>query len=63
VTKDSPIVQLNFVEWNANITARELKSVQEIMAAQSNGELTVSNTTILINSPAVFSCTRDDICK
>lgn len=59
----SPIVQLNFVEWNTNIIARELKSVQEIMAAQSNGELTVSNTTILINSPAVFSCTRDDICK
>jgi hypothetical protein len=57
----SPIVQLNFVEWNANVTAKELKSVQEIMAAQSDGELTITKTGILINSPAVFSCTRDDI--
>jgi hypothetical protein len=57
----SPIVQLNFVEWNANVTASELKSVQEIMTAQSDGELTITKTSILINSPAVFSCTRNDI--
>jgi hypothetical protein len=49
----SPIVQLNFVEWHDNATARELKSVKEILSAQTNGELTVTKTNILINSPVV----------
>jgi hypothetical protein len=63
----SPIVQLNFVKWNSDITGsdnvsnnhtsgtvRELKSVSEIMAAQKNKDLTIERTNILINSPAVF---------
>ena len=59
----SPIVQLNFVKWNSNITGsnnhtsntvKELKSVSEIIAAQNNKELTIARTNILINSPAVF---------
>jgi hypothetical protein len=59
----SPIVQLNFVKWNSNITGsnnhtgntvKELKSVNEIIAAQNNKELTIAKTNILINSPAVF---------
>ncbi len=59
----SPIVQLNFVKWNSNITGynnhtsntvNELKSVNEIIAAQNNKELTIAKTNILINSPAVF---------
>ena len=55
----TPLVQLNFVRWNSNssftstVTVRELKSVDEIMAAQKNGELTISKTNIVINSPAV----------
>jgi hypothetical protein len=57
----SPIVRLNFVEWNANVTVRELKPVQEIMTAQSDGELTIAKASVLINRSAVFSCTRDDI--
>jgi hypothetical protein len=56
----SPIVQLNFVKWNSNsststVVARELKSVNEIMAAQKNSELTIAKTNIVINSPAVRS--------
>jgi hypothetical protein len=59
----SPIVQLNFVKWNSNITGsnnhtnntiKELKSVSEIISAQNNNELTIARTNILINSPAVF---------
>ena len=50
----SPIVQLNFVKWNDNATARELKSAQDILNAQSNGELEITKTDILINSPAVL---------
>ena len=55
----TPLVQLNFVKWNSNssftstVTVRELKSVDEIIAAQKNGELTISKTNIVINSPAV----------
>lgn len=55
----TPLVQLNFVKWNSNssftstVTVRELKSVNEIMAAQKNGEITIAKTNIVINSPAV----------
>jgi hypothetical protein len=37
----SPLWQTNFVRWNDNSIARELKSVEEIMAAQSNGKQTL----------------------
>ena len=49
----SPLWQTNFVKWNDNATARELKSVQEIMTAQKNGELNITETNIIVNSPAV----------
>ena len=69
IDKDySPIVQLNFVKWNRDIagngstfnnhtsnTARELKSVSEIMSAQTKKELTIARTNILVNSPVVLS--------
>jgi hypothetical protein len=57
----SPLVQLNFVKWNSNnnsststVVARELKSVNEIMTAKHNGELSIAKTNIIINSPAVM---------
>ena len=49
----SPIVHLNFVNWEDNATARELRSAEEILIAQSNGELEIARTNILINSPAI----------
>jgi hypothetical protein len=49
----SPLWQSNFVKWNDNAIARELKSVEEIMTAQNNGELTVTETNIIVNSPAI----------
>jgi len=42
-----------FVKWNNNTTVRELKSVEEILAAQKNGELTITETNIIVNSPAI----------
>lgn len=50
----SPLVKLNFVKWNDNATARELKSAWDILNAQSDGELEITKTDILINSPAVL---------
>ena len=53
---------MNFVKWNSNnnnnsstptVTARELKSVNDIMTGQKNNELTIAKTNIVINSPAV----------
>ena len=49
----SPLNQVNFVKWNANTTPRILKSAAEIMTAESNGELIIAKTNIVINSPAV----------
>ena len=59
----SPLVQMNFVKWNSNnnnnsststVVARELKSVNEIITAEHNGELSIAKTNIIINSPAVM---------
>lgn len=50
----SPIVKLNFVKWNENTTARELKSAQDVLKAQSNGELKITKTDIIINSPVII---------
>lgn len=49
----SPLWQVNEVTWNNNATARELKSVQEIITAEQNGELSINNTDIVVNHPAI----------
>jgi hypothetical protein len=49
----SPLLQLNMVEWNQDVVAKEIKSVQEIMAAQQNGSLTVTKTDSIVNHPAI----------
>jgi hypothetical protein len=49
----SPLYTLNFVKWNANVTPRILKSASEVLSAERNGELTISKTGIVINSPEV----------
>lgn len=49
----SPLKHVNLVEWKRDATARELKSVNELMAAQKNGELTINNTNVVMNSPAI----------
>jgi hypothetical protein len=49
----SHLWQTNFVKWNDNTTARELKSVEEIVAAHKNGELAITETNIIVNSPAI----------
>jgi hypothetical protein len=49
----SPLYALNFVKWNAKVNPRILKSASEILSAERNGELTISKTGIVINSPEV----------
>jgi hypothetical protein len=49
----SPLFQINYVKWNNNSHPRILKSVDEIVNAQSKGELTIIRTNIVINSPFI----------
>lgn len=49
----SPIWQLNLVEWNQGVNAKEIRSVPEIMEAQQNGSLTVTKTNTIVNHPAI----------
>jgi hypothetical protein len=49
----SPLLQLNMVEWNQGIAAKEIKSVQEMMSAQQNGSLTIAKTNTIVNHPAI----------
>lgn len=49
----SALLQVNTVTWKDNSTAKELKSVQEIMTTEKNGSLTVNKTGIVVNHPAI----------
>jgi hypothetical protein len=51
----SPLFDINYVQWNTNNTSdiRILKSADEIFEAQQNGELTITKSNVVINSPAI----------
>jgi hypothetical protein len=49
----SPLLLVNTVTWKDGSTMKELKSIQEIMAAAKNGSLTVNKTGIVVNHPAI----------
>lgn len=49
-----PLRRISFVTWKNKTSARELKSVAELMEAQSRGELTVERTDVVVNMPMVL---------
>ena len=51
----SPLFDINYVQWNTNNTSdiRILKSADEIMEAQQNGELIITKSNVVINSPSI----------
>ena len=50
----SPLFEINYVKWNSNSTNNKvLTSVDEILTAQSKGEVNITKSNIIINSPAV----------
>jgi hypothetical protein len=51
----SPLFDINYVQWNTNNTSeiRVLKSADEIFEAQQNGELIITKSNVVINSPAI----------
>lgn len=49
----SPLYQINNVEWVNQDNAQELKSVDEILTAEQNGQLKIEKTNLVVNEPAV----------
>ena len=49
----SPLIHLNFVNWTDTAKAKILKSTDEIVQAEQNGEVQVKPSGIIINNPAV----------
>jgi hypothetical protein len=51
----SPLFQINYVKWNLTATKHIpiVKSVDEILGLQNSGELTITKSNDVVNSPAV----------
>jgi hypothetical protein len=49
----SPLFEINYVKWNNESNAKVLKSAAEVLEAANNGELTITKSNIVINSPFV----------
>lgn len=49
----SPLWRIILVKWSEGVTATELKSEQEILAAQQEGKLAINVTTMVVNCPFV----------
>jgi hypothetical protein len=49
----SPLFEINYVKWINESNARVLKSAAEVLQSQNNGELTITKSNIVINSPFV----------
>src|SRR5919109_2018910 len=64
----SPLLQINLVRWNEEAAAQptELRSVQDIISASNAGQLTITETDVIVNHPAVqweggSLSTREDV--
>lgn len=49
----TPLRRLNVATWVDGVTARELTSVADVLAAESAGELTIEQPGVVINMPFV----------
>jgi hypothetical protein len=49
----SPLSQINFVRWNEAAQPTELRSEEDVIAANNTGELTITETDVIVNYPAV----------
>jgi hypothetical protein len=47
------LFEINYVKWNNESNAKVLKSAAEVLEAANNGELTITKSNIVINSPFV----------
>lgn len=49
----TPLRNPYIVTWNKGVTARILKSVDEILAAEESAELTITQSDVIVNAPIV----------
>lgn len=49
----TPLRALKLVAWREGLTAKELRSVEEIKEAEAKGELTISISGVVVNMPIV----------
>lgn len=49
----TPLRNPYIVTWNEGATPRTLKSVDEILAAEESGEITVTQSDVIVNAPVV----------
>lgn len=49
----TPLRNPYIVTWNENITPRILKSVDEVLAAEESGELTITQSDVIVNASVV----------
>jgi hypothetical protein len=49
----SPLRRLTLITWKDTANTRELKSLAEIQSASSRGEITLEQTTVVINMPFI----------
>lgn len=49
----SPLWRIILVEWSEGVTPAELKSEQEILAAQQEGRLAINATSMVVNCPFI----------
>lgn len=47
----SPLRALNLVRWNDKAAVRKLESAGDVLAAERNGEVTVTRPGVVINMP------------
>jgi len=49
----TPLRQIVLVKWSESATARLLTSVSDILSAESEGELTITRSEVVVNMPFV----------
>lgn len=49
----TPLRNLNVITWSEGVTARELTSATDVLAAEAAGELTIEQPGVVINMPFV----------
>ncbi|MGI0012826.1 MAG: DUF7482 domain-containing protein [Nitrososphaera sp.] len=49
----TPLREVNLASWKDTATARELRSVEEIIDAETKGELSISSPGVVVNMPIV----------
>ncbi len=49
----SPLRAINLVAWEEGVTPRELRTVEEVKAAESKGEVTIKRPGIVVNMPVL----------